>query len=315
MEIYPRRSLYRYNVADLAMYAGDFSTAEGQARTALEISPDFVQAYIVLALSELAQGRMPQAEEIYQRVAKTSARGGSFASIGLADVAMYQGRVSDATSILEMGITTDLANKDYIFAAIKLVMLAEAQLLQGRNADAMASADRAVSQSKDGKVLLGASRIYLDVNQELKVRSAASVLSEQSQQDSQAYAKLIEGAVLRTRGQPGEAIESLQQAQKILDTWLGHFELGRAYLDKRLFAEAAAEFDVCLKRRGEATALFLDEMPSYHYLPPVYYYRGRAREGLKSPAAADDYKTFLAIKDNSDRTLLVDDARQRLGTR
>jgi hypothetical protein len=32
-----------------------------------------------------------------------------------------------------------------------------------------------------------------------------------------------------------------------------------------------------MKRRGEATAVFLDEVPSYRYLPPVYYYLGRAR--------------------------------------
>ena len=52
-----------------------------------------------------------------------------------------------------------------------------------------------------------------------------------------------------------------------------------------MFPQADAEFDRCLKRRGEALALFLDEEPTYSYLPPVYYYQGRVREGLKNPAS------------------------------
>jgi hypothetical protein len=71
---------------------------------------------------------------------------------------------------------------------------------------------------------------------------------------------------------------------------------------------------VCLKRRGEATALILDESPAYHLFPPVYYYLGRAQEGLKSPAATDSFKTFLAMKAKVARDPLVLDARRRLGS-
>jgi hypothetical protein len=48
-------------------------------------------------------------------------------------------------------------------------------------------------------------------------------------------------------------------------------------------------------------------------LPPVYYYLGRTREGLKSATgAADAYKSFLAaMKGEGDP--LAADARQRLG--
>ncbi len=105
-----------------------------------------------------------------------------------------------------------------------------------------------------------------------------------------------------------------QQAQKIGDTWLGHFDLGRAYLDGGAFTEASSEFDVCLKRRGEATSIFLDDVPSYHYLPAVYYYQGRAREGLKSPGAAESYKTFLGMKEKGAGDPLVAESRKRLAT-
>ncbi len=77
----------------------------------------------------------------------------------------------------------------------------------------------------------------------------------------------------------------------LLDTWIGHFELGRAYLraTNQFAAKADSEFDRCLKRRGEALSLFLDEEPTYGYFPMVYYYQGRVREGLKNEGFAECY--------------------------
>jgi hypothetical protein len=43
----------------------------------------------------------------------------------------------------------------------------------------------------------------------------------------------------------------------------------------------------------------------------VYYYLGRAQEGLNSPAAAESYKAFVAIKNGGQDPLLAD-ARRRL---
>jgi hypothetical protein len=78
------------------------------------------------------------------------------------------------------------------------------------------------------------------------------------------------------------------------------------------FTEAHAQLEICRERRGEATAVFLDEVPSYHLFPPVLYYLGRAHEGLKSPEATTSYKAFLAIKEKGDGDPLVADARRRL---
>jgi len=93
---------------------------------------------------------------------------------------------------------------------------------------------------------------------------------------------------------------------------IGRFELGRAYLEVGAFTEADSEFDQCVKRRGEATSVFLDDVPSYHLLPAVYYYQGRAREGLNSPGAAESYQTFLSIKEKGMGDALVADAQRRL---
>ena len=58
--------------------------------------------------------------------------------------------------------------------------------------------------------------------------------------------------------------------------------------------------------------MFLEESPSYRVFPPVEYYLGRAKEGLKSPAAAEAYKSFLAVKTGPGDELVAD-ARKRTG--
>ena len=130
--------------------------------------------------------------------------------------------------------------------------------------------------------------------------------------EPQAYGKIIEGYALLKRGDRGEAIKRFVEANNLLDSWIGHFDLGRAYVEAGAFAEATSEFDRCVSRRGETLALFLDEVPTSGYFPPVYYYRGRAEEGLGSAAAAEFYKKFLSIQDKGDGGLIFQDATKRL---
>jgi tetratricopeptide (TPR) repeat protein len=137
------------------------------------------------------------------------------------------------------------------------------------------------------------------------------VLGAHWQAAPQAYGKLVEGEAQLRRKQPREALRLFQEAQKLSDTWLGRFLQGVAYLELGAFPEAHADFDVCLKRRGEAAAVFLDDVPSFRYLPPVHYYLGRAQQALKSPQAAASYKLFLDIKARGDDPLAAD-ARARL---
>ncbi len=119
----------------------------------------------------------------------------------------------------------------------------------------------------------------------------AAGLSSELQTEPQAYGKLIEGEIALNNGDSHSAVQLFTQANSLLDTWIGRFDLGRAYLEAGAFTEADSEFDRCIKRRGEALALFLDEVPTYGYFPPVYYYQGRVREGLKNAGFADSYKT------------------------
>jgi hypothetical protein len=104
----------------------------------------------------------------------------------------------------------------------------------------------------------------------------------------------------------------LTEAKNLVDSWIVHFDLGLAYLDAGAFTEADSEFESCIKRRGEALELFMDDMPTYSYFPLVYYYQGRVREGLKSPGFADSYRTYLSIRGETGEDPLLPEIRRRI---
>ena len=66
-------------------------------------------------------------------------------------------------------------------------------------------------------------------------------------------------------------------------------------------------------RRGEALALFLDEEPTYAFLPPVYYYQGRVREAMNTAGFVDSYRAYLNIRGKSTEDPLLPDVRRRAG--
>ena len=98
----------------------------------------------------------------------------------------------------------------------------------------------------------------------------------------------------------------------MLDSWLAHFDLARAYIAAEAYTDASTELETCIRRRGEATDIYIDEQQTFRYFPPAYYYLGRALEGLKSVRAADAYKNFLALKVPNAHDPMVDDAKKRL---
>ena len=102
-------------------------------------------------------------------------------------------------------------------------------------------------------------------------------------------------------------------ANTLLDTWIGHFVLGRVYLEAGALIQADSEFDRCIKRRGEALSLFLDEDPTFGYFAPVYYYQGRVREELRSAGFAQSYRSYLAIRDKAGEDPLLPEVRRRAG--
>jgi eukaryotic-like serine/threonine-protein kinase len=310
----PHSILQRSNFSMYALYAGDFETAAKEAKAILAENPNFEEALRTSAIAELGLGHNDQAKANYVKLQAVDARGASIAANGLADLALYEGQLADAASILQQAIAADLAAKDADSAANKMATLGLTQVALGKMADAMSQGSKAMAGSKDSGVVYRAAQIYVAVGQESEALHAVAPLSQHLENEPQIYAKLISGEAQLKRGNAHDALTAFQEAQKLADTWLGHYDMGLAYLAASAFPEASSEFDVCLKKRGEATSVFLDDVPSYHLLPAVYYYQGRAREGLHSEGAAESYKTFLALKEKGAGDPLVADATKRLLT-
>jgi serine/threonine protein kinase/tetratricopeptide (TPR) repeat protein len=308
VQILPNHVAYRGNLALAEVIAGEFEAAEKEVKAIPQ--PDF-RVLQTLAYSQLGRGLVAHARETYMTIEKMGAPGASSASAGLGDLAAYEGRVADAVSTFEKGAEADLAAKIPDRAAIKFVSAGYAHLVAGQEEKAIAAAERAVELSKIMPVRFLAARVFVEAGAVDKARPLAAALESEVAVEPQMHGKIINAAIALKTGNAREAIKLLTEANKIVDTWLGHFELGRAYLAASAFPQADSEFDLCLTRRGEALSL-MDEGPTYAYFPQVYYYQGRVREELGTAGFKDAYREYLRIRGQSTEDPLVPEVRRRV---
>jgi tetratricopeptide (TPR) repeat protein len=315
VELDPENLDYRFNQSVYELAAGDFDRAREEANKTLTIDPSYPKAFVVLALVDLAQGRPDGAIRSYEKAQSMGPRAASFAATGLADLALYEGRLRDAVGILERGIASDQESKSVFRAADKSLMLAQAHLGRGKNDMAVKAADQALALYKGEEMLFAAGLIYLDAGKEDKARAIAGELSKKVQDLHLAYGKLVGGYLSLKRGDTGNTLKLFEEGQGLVDTWQGCFALGRAYLAANAFTEAEAEFEKCTQRRGEALTVYLNDLPTMRMLGSLDYYMGRALEGQgKSASARTAYQNFLKIKEKADGgQTLVEDAKKRLG--
>ena len=313
VEILPGAVFFRLNLSFLYSFDGEFQNGEREAREALRINPSSERGNLVLAEAQIGQGQISQATESYHQLEKVSAMGASMAAVGLADLAAYEGRFTNAVRLLEQGARADLQAKRPENAADKFAALAHTELLQEQKMTAVADAYKALDHSHSVQIRFLAGRIFAETGEIAKAQEIAAALGKELQAEPQAYGKIIEGKSALKQGDSRQAIKSFTEANNLLDTWIGRLELGRAYLEAALFTEADSEFDRCIKRRGEAMELFLNDVPTYSYFPIVYYYQGRVREGLKSAASADSYHTYLNLHGQAGEDPLLPEIRRRLG--
>jgi len=116
--------------------AGDFETADSEIKA---IDQPNNRTMLALAYSQMGRGLLPEATETYQKLGAMGAAGASSAAQGLGDLAVYEGRFSDAVRILEAGAAADVEAKNSLKAAIKFTAVAYAHLLQRRPGPAIAA--------------------------------------------------------------------------------------------------------------------------------------------------------------------------------
>jgi tetratricopeptide (TPR) repeat protein len=292
----------RNNYAIFALYTGDMETAARETSAVIQRNPTFAKAYVYLALTQLAEGKVEEARDTYNKLRSTDPR---YAARGLADLALYEGRLDDAAAQLELEIS---ASETSLRPGI-LARLARIYASKGDRAKALAKAAEASAGAPSNGVLFETAMTMLQFGRESEAKDNIARLKAKLGSEAQMFAKLLEAELKTTTGADAERLGL--DAQKLADAWLVHRELGMIYLRQRKYVEAESEFEKCISRRGEATALFLDDQPSYGYFPEIYYYLATAQQGYSSPVAGATFRKFLEIKKTMEDRL-VSDASNKL---
>ena len=316
LDIAPKRERYQTNYALYAMYAGDFAQAAAQASRIVKEDPGALYAYLPLAVAALDAGRLDAARDAYLRMSKAGTVGASLANMGLADLSIYEGRYDDAETLLKLGLAEDVRTKNATLMATKYLALAEAYIARGKTSLAVDAIRQALAQSQDDTITVPAARLLLRADNEAEPKRIADELLKSLQAESRAYGHVIAGEIASGNKRAVDAIENFRAALNLTDLWLARFSLGVVYVQAGGHdAEALSELEACVRRRGEATAIFLDDLPSFRYLASLPYWLGRAKEGLGQRAAAEEnYKKYIALRPDAARDPLTTDARRRLGT-
>ena len=158
-----------------------------------------------------------------------------------------------------------------------------------------------------------AGRLLARLGKPAEAMAIASRLSGKLEPQSRAYGRIVEANVAMQAGRWADAVDALRAAIKFADIWLARYDMGIAYVRAGHEVEALPELEACTKRRGEATALFLDDTPTFRALSALPYWLGRAQEGAGQQAAAiASYTAFLKARDAAASDPLVIDARRRV---
>ena len=315
VDLFPTYVLGRNNYASYALYAGHFDEAIKQVGEVFRQNATYQFAFLPLALAQLSKGDTQAGLETYARFEKLNAFGASVSNLGVVDLLMYQGRYRDAAQRLPQAIAADEKANDKAAAAAKYVALAEAYVASGRRDAAVAAARKAAALGADEATLFPAALVFLATGHEDEARAIADRFGNRLEDPPRSYARLIDAEILRAHGRLADAIDNVRDAQKRHDSWWSRFLLGRLYeeVEPAHHAEALAELEAAVKRRGEAADAFIADTPTLRYVPPAYYWLGRAQEGVGAAAgAARSYTQFFTLRAAAEDDPLVADARRRV---
>ena len=311
LEIYPNSVMGRSNYALYAMYASDFERAVEQAEQVREADATYFKAWLPIAMNALAEGELETAASAYGNMADANPRGQLTSSLGLADILLFSGDSAAARTQLQRGIDAATDAGSQYFLSTHLVARAEAEFLSGDVSTAMGTIDQALATADGLPRQVPAALLFIRAGETDRAREIAASLTDDMQPQNRAYGCLIFGLIELESGEPVAAVDAIYTGIAIADLWLLRFHLGRAYLEAGYPAEALDELTRANERIGEATSVFLDDLPTWRYTAELPYWLARAQQelGLVAPSQ-ENYAAFIDRRQDSQP--LGADARQRL---
>ncbi len=260
---FPGESVARGNLALYAMYASRFTEAAEVAQDLLEDHPDSVVAHTVRALTAAVAGDFEITEATYARMAELDSSGRSLGTEGLADLAIYQGDLERALTILERGIASEHASGTNRKAALQEVMRAEALVGLDRRDKAREAVDAALQQARfDPAVLVPAAGILAELGEFDPAEVVASKLANSASRSQRAYGQAIRARLAHAQGRTSAAIDYANAAIDLADLWYVRFTRARILLEAGRVAEAQSDLRTCQDRIGEGLSVFLNDRPS-----------------------------------------------------
>jgi tetratricopeptide (TPR) repeat protein len=314
LEIFPDNLLFLSNFALYNMYIADMEKAAHYAQRTLTEDPKYYVAYLPLAMQALLQTNYGEATQLYTKMAALGEQGASLAASGLGDIALGRGDLPGAIETLKAAAAADTASGNHAGANTKRLWLAHAQLASG-------SAEQASKTLSELSATAGTSdrdeveraELLIAMGDRSAAAAAADRLAAEVPGTSRAFGALIRAELALADGDQLAAIDQLQKSIAFQDNWLARYRLGTTYEQAGYHVEAMDELDLAWRRRGEGLAVFLDDVPSYHRLVDLLYWRARAQEsiGMTEPAA-QSYERFIKTRDLANKDAMVDDAAARL---
>jgi tetratricopeptide (TPR) repeat protein len=279
LEIYPSNQTVISNYAIFAMLAGDFENAAQRAEGLLAEDPGMWKAWLPIAMSKLADGDLVAAEKAYADMAKAGTRGVPFSNLGLADIALFSEDYAKAAELLVAGMKNKAAVDNKRLLGREYIALAEAKRGLGDSDGAREALKLALETQQGHGQLVPAALIALELGDTAYAGQISETLSQELQPNSRAYGLVIKGAIATQEGRHADAVDALRSGIELTDSWLLRLYLGRAYFEAGRYFEALDEFEVCVERRGEATALFLDDdEPTWRFMAKLNSWMALARE-------------------------------------
>jgi tetratricopeptide (TPR) repeat protein len=277
---HPRNMDLVSNLAQYELAVGNIE--EGAAdyhRMADDFPRPFGQVFQGIVVAEELLGHHAAVEEACRRLDTVDP---ALAPMVRGDLALAEGRLDDAATILRRG--TDKAKADAQPDDLERIAMlqAELQLRLGNKKAAIASA---LTVQRAPERVFNTAQVLIAAGDEPHALEAAGKLALEKSPEARAYGLVLRAQAARLHGRFDDSLARSRDALQLLDIWEAHLEGGRALLAAKRYAEAKAELDVCIARRGEI-GNGVNDLVGLRYVPAIYEDRARAEDGLGDAAAA-----------------------------
>lgn len=295
LAIFPDWPLYRGNHALYLMYSGRFEDAAAVGQETLKLDPAYHVAFLPVAINEVIAGNYDAALSAYAGMAAASDDAADIALLGKADLASYRHQSAAAVKLLQGRIAAGETEAAPTYFERRITAWLAPALVAGNGALPATLLDGALTDQTQASLLLPAAWALIEAGRSDDARALGARLGSQLAPEDRAYSHVISGWIALNAQDALSAIDHGREALALADLWLVRDLLGRGYLAAGSFVEAMSEFDACLKRRGEAVALFLDDVPTVQVLRDTPFLLAEAQRGAgMSEDAQAGYRAYLA---------------------